>query len=515
MSNQDKKFYITTAIDYVNAPPHCGHALEKVQTDVLARYHRLLGEKVLFLTGTDENSLKNAKAAEKEGIPVEKLVDRNSKEFYELKRVLNLSFDDFIRTTEGRHIQGAQKLWLACKNDIYKKTYRGLYCVGCEEFYKENELIDGRCPEHKTKPEIVEEENYFFKLSKYQDQLKNIIEKDELKVIPEIRKNEVLSFINQGLEDICISRSAARAKGWGIDVPGDPTQKIWVWFDALSNYINAIGYATDEKKFKKWWPADIHVIGKGISRFHCIYWPAMLLCAKLPLPKSIFVHGYLTFGGEKMSKSAGEYIDPCEIVEEYGTDSLRYFLLREIPSAEDGDFTLNKFKKRYNSDLAKGLGNLVSRVLTMVEKYCDGKVPEIVKNPDSHPLRVDDNIHNWKKSWADIDKFLPNFQFNEALSSIWKFITEADKYIEENKPWELVKEGKTKELNWVLYGLLDAIHQIAWQVYIFIPVTSLKIAEALKLGKLLVENPNGKDSWANIKPGTKIQEIKLLFPLLK
>ncbi|MBZ9569312.1 methionine--tRNA ligase [Patescibacteria group bacterium] len=507
-----KKFYVTTAIDYVNAPPHCGHALEKIQTDAIARYHRLLDEEVLFLTGTDENSLKNVQAAKKEGIPTKKLVDRNSKKFYELKKVLNLSFDDFIRTTEERHIKGAQKLWLACKKDIYKKTYRGLYCIGCEEFYKESELEDGLCPEHKTKLELVEEENYFFRLSKHRDELEKIIKNDEIKVTPESRKNEILSFIKSGLEDICISRSAERAHGWGIDVPGDPTQKIWVWLEALSNYINGVEYATDEKKFKKWWPADLHVIGKGISRFHCIYWPAFLLSAKLPLPKKIFVHGYLTVGGQKMSKSLGNIVDPFELVEKYGTDSVRYFLLREIPSAEDGDFTYEKFEKRYNSDLAKGLGNLVARTLTMVEKYCDGKVPEIDKDPDSHPLRIDTKIHNWKKSWADVDKHVPNFQFNEALSSIWKFITEADRYIEENRPWDLAKEGKIKELNWILYGLLNAIHQIAWQIYIFIPETSVKIAKALKLEKLLVKDPKEKDSWTNIRPGTEVKEIKPLFP---
>jgi methionyl-tRNA synthetase len=242
-----KKFYITTAIDYVNASPHLGHALEKIQADVIARYFRSLRREVLFLTGTDENSLKNVRAAESEGISTQELVDRNANRFYQLKEALNLSFDDFIRTTEPRHIKGAQKLWLACKKDIYKKIYRGLYCVGCEEYYKEEELVNGLCPEHKTKPELVEEENYFFRLSKYQNQLIKIIEKDKIKIIPETRKTEILTFLQRGLEDICISRSAKRARGWGIDVPGDPSQKVWVWFDALSNYINAVGYGTNQK----------------------------------------------------------------------------------------------------------------------------------------------------------------------------------------------------------------------------------------------------------------------------
>jgi len=516
LESKTKGFYITTAIDYVNALPHCGHALEKIQADVLARYHRLLGEEVLFLTGTDENSLKNVQAAKKAKFPIKKLVDRNAKQFYELKNILNLSFDDFIRTTETRHIKGAQKLWLACREYIYKKTYRGLYCVECEEFYKESELENGFCPEHKIKPELVEEENYFFKLTRYQGKLKEIIKNDKIKIIPETRKNEVLNFINSGLEDICISRSAKRAQGWGIDVPGDKSQKIWVWFDALSNYINAVGYADSQRKFKRWWPASLHIIGKGILRFHAVYWPAILLAAKLPLPTQIFVHGYLTVGGKKMSKSLGNVVNPFKLVKKYGTDAARYFLLREIPSTEDGDFTIGKFEKRYNSDLAQGLGNLVARVLTMVEKYCNGKIPRIEKDPDSHPLRIDKKIHNWKKSWQDIDNSLANTcQFNEALSSIWGFISEADKYIEENKPWELAKNGKKKELNWVLYGLLDALHQIAWQIYIFLPDTALKIANSLRLKKILVKNPSYKDSWTNIKSGEKIKKIEPLFPKIK
>jgi methionyl-tRNA synthetase len=521
-----KKFYLSTALPYVNYSPHAGFALEIIQADVVARYHRLLDEKVFFLTGTDENSLKNVQVAEKEGIPVKKLVDRNSKKFYELKKALNLSFDDFIRTTEIRHIKGAQKLWSACKKDIYKKKYRGLYCVDCEEFYKESELENGLCPEHKKKPELVEEENYFFRLSKYQDQLKEIIRKDKIKIIPETRKNEVLSFINAGLQDICVSRAAERGRGWGIPVPGDPTQVQWTWFDALSNYINALGYGENGKKFQEWWQKNenkLHVVGKGILRFHGIYWIAMLVSAKLALPKTIFVHGYLTSGGQKMSKSLGNIVDPFELVKKYsstsspqaGADAVRYFLLREIPSTEDGDFTYEKFEKRYNSDLAKGLGNLVARTLTMVEKYCDGRVPKIDRDPDSHPLRINQNIHNWKKSWQDLDNALTNtYQFNETLSSIWKFISEADRYIEENRPWDLFEEGKHEELNWVLYGLLDAIHQIAWQILIFLPDTALKIAEALKLEKILVENPNYKDSWTNIKPGIQIKKIKPLFPKL-
>ncbi|MCZ2846059.1 MAG: methionine--tRNA ligase, partial [Candidatus Bathyarchaeota archaeon] len=380
------KSFITTAIDYVNAPPHVGHALEKIQADVIARYYRLLlgDDKVWFLTGTDENSLKNVKAAKKEGIPVQKLVDRNSEKFYKLKEALNLSFNDFIRTTEERHIKGVQKLWLACKEkgdiDNDKKKYKGFYCVGCEEFYKESELKNGLCPEHETKPELIEEENYFFRLSKYQYQLEKIIQEDEIKIIPETRKNEVLSFIKAGLKDICISRSAERAQGWGINVPGDDSQKIWVWFDALSSYINAVDYANEGTKFRKWWSKEteiVHIIGKGILRFHAVYWPAFLLSAGLPLPKTIFVHGYLGIEGKKISKSLGNVVDPFELIKKYKADVVRYFLLREIPTTEDGDFNFKRLEERKKTDLADGPGNLLRRTLTMAEKHWEGKIPKI------------------------------------------------------------------------------------------------------------------------------------------
>lgn len=468
-SNRVKnKFYITTAIYYVNADPHLGHALENTQADVAARYGRILGNDVFFLSGTDENSLKNVQAARKEGITIQKLVDRNSGKFRQLKEVLNLSFNDFIRTTEQRHIKGAQKLWQVCQKDIYKKSYRGLYCVGCEEFYKESELVDGFCLEHKTKPELVQEENYFFRLSKYQNQLKKMIGKDGIKIIPQTRKNEILSFINQGLEDICISRSAKRAREWGIDVPGDSTQKIWVWFDALSNYLNALGYAENSKKFKKYWPADLHVIGKGILRFHAVYWPAILLSAKLSLPKKIFVHGYLTSNSQKMSKSLGNVVDPFELVKKYGTDAVRYFLLREIPATEDGDFTYEKFEKRYNADLASGLGNLVARVIKLAKIFnFQFPISNKFSNTDL-PKIINKTKKNYKKS-------LDEFKFNEALIAIWGLIGFCDEYIEKEKPWQ-----KSEKQEKVIGNLLLAISQIAEVLQPFLPETSEKIMKQLK-----------------------------------
>ncbi|KKS90303.1 MAG: Methionine-tRNA ligase [Parcubacteria group bacterium GW2011_GWF2_43_11] len=467
----EKKFYLTTAIYYVNALPHLGHALEKVQADTLARYHRFLGEDVFFLTGTDENSLKNVQAARKEGIPVQKLVDRNSEKFHQLKGILNLSFDDFIRTTEKRHVKGVQKLWQACQKDIYKKTYRGLYCVGCEEFYKESELYNGLCPEHQTKPVLVEEENYFFRLSKYQSQLKDLIEKDKLRIIPQVRKNEVLSFINSGLEDICISRSAERAGNWGVDVSGDDSQKIWVWFDALSNYLNALGYAENSKKFKKYWPADLHIIGKGILRFHAVYWPALLLSASLLLPKEIFIHGYITSNGQKMSKSLGNVVDPFELVKKYGTDAVRYFLLREIPSTEDGDFTEEKFKERYNGDLASGLGNLVSRLI---------KHPQ---TPNVPKIEREENLLEEYRDALNIARkqykySIEKFEFSEALATIWQLIKFCDQKIEKTKLWE--KGGRQVE---IIASLLFVISEISELLKPFLPKTSETILKQLETRK--------------------------------
>jgi len=475
-----KRFYISTALPYVNYSPHCGFALEIIQADVVARYHRFLGEEIFFLTGTDENSLKNVRAAEKEGISVKKLVNRNAKKFYGLKKALNLSFDDFIRTTEERHIKGTQKLWLVCKKDIYKKKYRGLYCVECEEFYKESELENGFCPEHKTKPELIEEEDYFFKLSKYQNQLKKIIEQDKVKIIPQTRKNEVISFINSGLQDICISRLAERGRGWGISVPGDSTQILWTWYDALSNYINALGYAKNSKKFQEWWQENenkLHIIGKGILRFHGIYWIAMLLSAKLALPKTIFVHGYLTSNGQKMSKSLGNVIDPFELVEKYGTDPVRYYLLREIPPTEDGDFTYQKFEARYNSDLASGLGNLVARVLTMAEKISSINYEQVPRKREqvSKEREIKKVVDN---TWEKYKKALDDFKFNDALASVWKLISFCDRYIEKERPWE-----KSENQAEVISNLLFTINNIAQMLQPFLPETSEKILKQLKTKK--------------------------------
>ncbi|MBU1203428.1 methionine--tRNA ligase [Patescibacteria group bacterium] len=467
------KFYITTSIPYVNAHPHIGFALEAVQADMLARWHRQLGDDVYFVTGTDENSLKNVQAAQKEGLETKALCDRNAEVFKSLKGYLNLSFDDFIRTTEGRHFKGAQKLWKACKSeDIYKKQYKGYYCVGCESFLLEKDLVDGKCLTHQKEPDIVEEENYFFKLSNYQDKLLKLIESEEYKIIPESRKNEIISFIKMGLEDFSISRSVERAHGWGVPVPDDDKQIMYVWIDALSNYINALDYLNDGQLYQKYWPADVHVIGKDITRFHAIYWPAILMSAGLALPKNLFVHGFINVGGQKMSKSLGNVIDPIELSTKYGTDTVRYFLLGHVHSFEDSDFDIERFEQIYNSDLVNGLGNLVNRVTNMIENYIDGDVKIDWSKVTPTPLANEE---------------IRKFRFKEALQTIWLLIGNLNSLIENEKPWELAKsnDSKNKEaLPGILKSLAKDMYSIANGLTPFMPKTAEKIIGIITADKI-------------------------------
>ena len=465
----NKKFYLTTAIPYVNAAPHIGHALEFIQGDVLARYQRLIKNNVFFLSGVDENALKNVEAAEEKRITVKKLIDQNSNKFYQLKKILNLSFDAFIRTTEKRHLESVQAFWQTCKkNDIYKKKYKGLYCVGCEAFYTEKDLIDGKCPEHKKKPEVVEEETYFFKLSAYQKWLERIIKNDELKIVPESKKNEVLSFIRRGLEDFSISRSRKRAHDWGIPVPGDKNQIVYVWFDALINYITALDWQKNGQLFQKYWPADVHIIGKGISRFHAIYWPAMLKSVGLSLPKEIFVHGYVTVNNQKISKSLGNTVNPFDLVKKYGTDPIRYYLLREIPAYNDGDFSEKRFKEVYNADLANGLGNLVARVAKLCEKANIGN------------LKGDETFDQ------NVVSFLKSFELDKALWEIWQKIKLVDQFLDKDEPWNISDIKKLAEI--IKPRALDILN-ISYQLKPFIPETAEKIQKQFQESKIKAEKP--------------------------
>ena len=458
-----KKFYITCAIPYVNAPPHIGHALEFVQGDTIARYHRLLGEDTLLLSGGDENALKNVQAADLAGIPLKKFIDDNTQKFFELTKALNCDFGVWQKgSDQEHHFVASQKLWHLCKDDIYKKSYEGLYCVGCEAFYTPDELNEnGECFEHPGKKlDKVKEENYFFKLSKYQEQLIKLISSDEIKVIPDFRKNEVLSFLKQPLRDISVSRSNARAKNWGVPVPDDPTQRMYVWFDALNIYQSGIGFGWDEETYKKWWPADVHLIGKGILRFHAVYWPAFLLSAGLKLPKSVFAHGYFTVNGQKMSKTVGNVIDPFEIIKKYGADALRYYLLREIPPSSDGDFSERRFKELYNADLANGLGNLVARVAKLAEGI------------EFNTRGFDFNEPNDSKFHRAIDES----RFNDALQEIFLDIKASDQYVNDKKPWTL----KGQELHDAIVVSIDSIRLIATQLQPFLPETAKKILEQFK-----------------------------------
>lgn len=467
-----KRFYVTTAIDYVNAKPHVGHAVEKLQADVLARYHRdVLREETYFLTGSDENALKNVQSAKKAGREVHKFVEENAKSFEDLKDTLNLSFDYFIRTTEKKHFEGAQKMWsLFKKEDIYKKAYKGLYCVGCEEFKMEKDLAEGKCPDHQKEPEMIEEENYFFKLSNYQKKLEEMVERDEIKILPDFRKNEVLSFIRQGLEDFSISRSKERAENWGVPVPGDDSQIMYVWVDALSNYITALDYATSGELYQKFWVENekrVHIIGKGILRFHSIYWPAMLLSANLPTPTQILSHEYLTINGQKISKTLGNVINPEEVVEKFGREGARYLLLTSLPASKDGDISWEKMIEKYNADLANGLGNLVSRVI----KLASGLNLEV------------DYGNEVTSHKSQVTSYLDHFQIDRALEYIWTLIREANKFIEDNKPWELAKSDEEKFIE-VMKKLLLDLDIISNLLVPFLPETSEKIKTSLETKKV-------------------------------
>jgi len=468
MIQKKNSYYVTTSIAYANAKPHIGYAMELFEADTLARFYKNRGRNTFFLTGTDEHGQKLKEVADREGLTTIEYVNKLSKNFQELTRLLNLSNDKFVRTTDDEHKRAAQKLWTACNKDIYMGNYSGLYCVGHEAYIKESDLVDGMCPEHKTEPQKLELKSYFFKLSNYADSLKQKIVSGEFKIIPEKRKNEILSFIDSGLEDISISRPKSQLD-WGIDVPGDDTHVMYVWFDALSNYISAIGYENDQEMFNKYWPANAHVVGKDIARFHCIIWPAMLMSAGLKLPESVYVHGFISSGGHKMSKSLGNVIDPVDYVNQYGVDPVRYYLLRYIPSYNDGDFSKEKFEEVYQSDLANNLGNLVSRVSAMINKYCDGNYDQVKTEFD---LGLEDLMNEYK--------------FDRALEEIFAKLDSLNVAIEEFKPWEKSKTDleDTKEF---LSGLACEIIEVAKELKAFLPETSEKILTIFKEGKVVAE----------------------------
>jgi methionyl-tRNA synthetase len=449
--------YITTTIPYVNARPHLGHALELVQGDVLARYRRQVGDQVRFQTGTDDNSLKNVLAAQAAGVGTREFVDANAAAFSGLAGPLSLSVDDLIRTSsDPRHRAGVERLWRACaaRGDLYRRHYEGLYCVGCEQFYAGAELAGGRCPEHRTLPELVSEENWFFRLSRYAAQLRDLIA--------------------GGLEDFSVSRSTERARGWGIPVPGDPGQVIYVWWDALGNYLTALDYGGDGENVRRWWDGAsrrVHLLGKGVLRFHAVYWPAMLLSAGEAVPTDIVVHGYLTDNGRKISKSSGATVDPYDLVGEYGTDAVRWWLLRAVPRGADADFTVGRLVSRANDELANGFGNLVNRVVSMIHRYRDGHVPVTSANaPDADALEA--AIGNVPGLIAGA---LEDFDFRRATEAVWRVADAANRYVNHTRPWDLAKAGDDAELEAVLSALLRACQATGRHLAPFLPDAAARI----------------------------------------
>jgi len=504
---RQNKFYITTAIDYVNASPHIGHAYEKICTDALARWHRFRGDDVYFLTGTDENAQKNVQAARQARLEVKDFVRQNSLKFIELCNKLNLSNDDFIRTTEERHKKVTQLIFkkIYDKGDIYKGIYEGLYCRGCEAFLTDKELINGKCPEHNIAPELIKEENYLFKLSKYQHNIIELLEKGFVE--PETRSNEIINRVKEGLNDLSVSRKDV---SWGTRVPFDDKHTIYVWIDALVNYISALGYP-DGKLFKKYWPADIHLIGKGINWFHSVIWPALLIAAEIELPAKIFVHGYLTINGKKMSKSLGNIVDPMDIISNYGADALRHFLLRDVPFGGDGDFSHKTFIHRYNSDLANDLGNLLNRTLTMIEKYFDGSVPAADKEATSDKDLVDAACNLWQR----LDASMGNLEINRSLEAIWELINKANKYIEDSKPWALAK-GDTHRLKTVIYNLSEVLRLVTLSVSCFMPQTATLMWQQLGQTKPMSSTSiDDMKTWGKTASGLSISKGNPLFPRIK
>lgn len=464
-NHQKNKFYVTTPIYYINDVPHIGHAYSTIAADVLARYYRkqLGKDDVLFVTGTDENSQKTINAAEQAQETTEVYTSKTAKKWKEIFDALGISYSRFIRTTDPDHVKTVQEILQKVfeNGDIYKGTYEGLYCVGHEAFMKEEDLVDGLCPDHNKAPDHIKEENYFFKLSKYQDQLKQYILDNPDFIRPESRRNEVLAFVERGLEDFSISRES---QSWGIKLPFDNSQVAYVWFDALLNYVTAAGYGT--KDFDKWWPADLHIVGKDIIKFHCIYWPAMLWSAGLKPPKQVYAHGFFTIDGQKISKSLGNAVNPVELANKFGNDALRYYLLREIPFGSDGDFSHERFRVVYETELGNKLGNLVSRVAAMLTKYNNAKYTK---------ANINDNL--------ELDDFIANLEFDKYLSSIIVRAEELNTLIEETKPWELYKTDPGKVVE-VLSNIGSELIAIGHQLEPFLPDTAAKIVKSFQDGKI-------------------------------
>ena len=495
---KSKTFYVTTAIDYTNAEPHIGHAYQKVIADFFARYKKSLGYDVFFLTGTDEHGAKIQRAAEAQGKTPKEFVDILSKKFEQNWKSLDVDFNRFMRTTDGDHEEAVQLFTkiLIENGDIYKGEYEGLYCVGCEAYVTEKDLVDGCCQIHKKPVEKLKEESYFFKLSKYQKKLLDLYEKHPEFIQPVSRRNEIINRVKEGLKDLCIARKQI---SWGIPFPSDESFCTYVWYEALQNYITGVGWPEGEN-FKKYWPADLHLLGKDNSWFHNVIWPALLLSAKIKLPKTVFVHGFLTVNGQKISKSLGNTISPSILSQKYGSDAIRYYLMREIPFGEDGDFSEHALVTRINSDLADALGNLLSRTLTLVEKFSDGKVPKGKTKSELGTI--------FEVVMKNTDDYINKYELHHALEEIWSFIDLTNKYVNEQAPWTLSKENRKEELNNCLYNLCAALRGICALTYPIIPEAADEIATQLGI----VEVPTlEKFKWQDMIPGTIVRKGNILF----
>jgi methionyl-tRNA synthetase len=504
------RYFVTSSIPYVNAEPHVGTAYEIVACDFIARYRRLRGDAVHFLTGTDEHSLNVARASAERGITPQEWVDQMVPKWLDVWRRLDIAYDDFIRTSEHRHAERVQAFVqrLHDRGEIYLGTYAGPYCASCEEFKQEKELVDGCCPIHGTPVEWLEEENYFFPLSKFQEPLLRLYEEHPEFVRPDFRRNEVLSFVKGGLNDLSISRSGT---DWGIPLPWDPKHVVYVWVDALLNYATAVGFGTDPELFASLWPADLHVIGKDIIRFHAVIWPALLMAAGEPVPSTVFAHGWLTVGGEKMSKSRGTGVHPFELLDLFGTDSYRYYFLRQFAFGSDGAYSIESITERHNADLANGLGNLASRVLAMLGSSYDGVVPEpgSIDAADDLPAVVADAMRRY-------DELVLDVQIQPAIEAVWGIVDRANGYLVEKAPWKLAKDPTTsEELAGVLYAAAEVLRVLAVAISPLMPSASTRLWEQLGIEDPLEGQAlPGAAAWGGLVPGTRTVKGEALFPRL-
>jgi methionyl-tRNA synthetase len=505
-------FYITTPIYYPNDVPHIGHAYDAVAADVIARYHRLRGERVFHLTGTDEHGLKIQRAAEAAGMDPRTWVDEMDPRWREVWERLDITYDDYIRTTEPRHeaavVNLLQSVYENGREDIYLGTYEGLYCVSCELYYTEADLVDGNCPIHGRPVERMSEENYFFRLSAYADRLLEHYERNPEAVQPEVRRNEVLSLIRGGLQDFSISRTSFR---WGISLPWDPNHVCYVWFDALANYITAAGYGSDPERFARVWPADIHLIGKDILRQHAVYWPAMLMAARIEPPRQVWAHGFLLVGGEKMSKTKLTGIHPFQLIDHFGVDAYRYYFVREIPFGQDGNFSWESMVARFNADLANGLGNLASRVLAMVDSYFEGRVPAPASREPSGRLGAQAaDLAKW------FDAHMLALELTDAVVAIDDFVRDANRYLVEVAPWALAKEESRRgELADCLYESLEALRLIGLLASPVMPGAAGTLWEQLGIPEPLeAQRLPAAAEWGRLEPGTRTRRGASLFPRL-